>query len=34
MFCYWDGPAVLLLRQRSKLARGANDVEHAMSENG
>jgi transposase len=25
-----DGPAVLLPRQRSKLARGAKDKEHAM----
>src|SRR5678815_5157529 len=27
-----DGPAVLLPRQRSKLARGAKDKEHAMSQ--
>ena len=29
---YWDGPAVLLPRQRLKLARGTEDKEHAMSE--
>jgi hypothetical protein len=28
----WDGPAVLLPRQQAKLARGANDKEHAMSQ--
>ena len=28
----WNSPAVLLPRQRSKLARGANDKEHAMSQ--
>ena len=29
----WDGPAVLLPRQRSKLAKGAKDKEHAMPQN-
>ena len=29
----WNGPAVLLPRQQSRLARGANDKEHAMSQN-
>jgi hypothetical protein len=29
----WNGPAVLLPRQRSRLARGTNDEEHAMSPN-
>jgi hypothetical protein len=28
----WDGPAVLLPRQRLKLATGANDKVHAMSQ--
>src|SRR6202023_1854293 len=28
----WDGPAVLLPRQQAKLARGAKDKEHAMSQ--
>jgi hypothetical protein len=28
----WNGPAVLLPRQRTKLARGAKDKEHAMSQ--
>src|SRR6201996_6648974 len=28
----WDGPAVLLPRQRAKLAWGAKDKEHAMSQ--
>jgi len=28
----WDGPAVLLPRQQAKLARGAKDEEHAMSQ--
>jgi hypothetical protein len=27
----WDGPAVLPPRQQAKLARGAEDEEHAMS---
>src|SRR5262245_2835636 len=31
-FCYWNGPAVLLPRQRAKLGRGAQDKEHAMSQ--
>jgi hypothetical protein len=30
----WDGPAVLLLCRRWKLARGAEDKEHAMFEKG
>ena len=29
---YWDGPAVLLPRQRFMLARGTKDKEHAMSQ--
>src|SRR5258706_9941641 len=28
----WEGPAVLLPRQQAKLARGAKDKEHAMSQ--
>src|SRR6202048_385865 len=28
----WDGPPVLLPRQQAKLARGAKDKEHAMSQ--
>jgi len=31
-FRKWDGPAVLLPRQRSKLAGRATDEEHARSE--
>ena len=30
--CKWAGPAVLLPRQRSKLAWGAKDKEHALSQ--
>jgi transposase len=33
MSAKWNGPAVLLPRKRSKLARGAKDEEHAMSQN-
>src|SRR5271155_3444543 len=32
MSAKWNGPAVLLPRKRSKLARGAKDEEHAMSQ--
>jgi len=32
--CWWDGPDILPLRRRSKLAWGANAKEHAKPEKG